>query len=274
MSKVLKIVIILSFCIVLIAQSDIEDMPFQTKIKSFEKTNVYWSKIKGYDNILSKEIKENHLKEYRNKLMKIFGKSKSDWNYSDEELLSKLYYHKININRYKELEEMTGTNIELRCDTRYNYFLFSLMFSDVILIGEIIDKKKLPFETHWDFYEYIINTKTILYADKYYLDSVKYQVRIFYDSILEQRNYNPFEKFNTKNKPLCLFFLTKYNYEHYLAYTKTKSKPDPILKDYPNKINVFRLGGDCYQLNDSLLTIVNKFIQLNEHEGFFERSYK
>lgn len=280
MKKIVTIIII-GFCLGLLSQDSINLKSFDEKIKELEKKNVYWSVIKGDDKKISKDKLTAHLTEYRNKIIDILGKKNDEWNEFQEHILSRLYYHKININKYQDIEKLFMTKFRDLFDDKFStyenfnsYLLADVLFSDVIVTGKIVDKKdvKLDEDTLIDglFWEYIIRPKEILYSDEYYIESIKNELHI-YDCLVSNDFGNNFKDLYRSGNLNGVFFCSKFGDEYMERinnYDTYKS-----LGSYFKKENAFPLGG-CEEKNDSLVTLIKNFIKLNDYDNFYNRSYK
>ncbi len=270
MNRIFITILITGFCLGLLSQDSTNQKSFDEKIKELEKKNVYWSTIKGDDKKISKDKKENLLAEYRNKMMKILGKTNEEWGIHDEFLISRMFYHKVNINKYKEIEKAFDATFKDLFDRNLNsQFFWYAQCADVIFLGRIIEKSGLTadekkiYSSFWE-YKYRIRTDEILYSDNFYFNSVRNEVIMLGNSITTTEESDYVIKNRSENRD-GIFFCTQF-YEERMINRYDDDK-------YHGNKNVFPIS-HCYNKDDSLITILKEFIKLNDYENFYKRSYK
>jgi len=78
------------------------------KVNELSSQLVYWSSFRNDTLEINPDDAKTHLAEYRKKLMKILKKNDKNWNQTDERRLNNLYYHKINLNKFKEIGDIVN----------------------------------------------------------------------------------------------------------------------------------------------------------------------
>ena len=272
---------------------------FEEKIANLQKDNVYWSKIRDDAKKLTKSQKEKHLSQYRVKLMDILDIDEEKWNNYDEYLLSRFYYHKVNINEYEKIEDIF--NIELEKLPLPDYELTSkeggnlkrlkkIIYNDVIVEGHIINRKEVDLsyilekDSGYSVSEYTIQTDNVFFSDKAYFDKIKKSFLVHDDGkwfVGRNEIETLYEQKNMKG----IFFISYHGKEKYIR-DKVVTK---IYEDYRRKNNIYdhfelflrnpyieKSPDDqiYYNYYTKLKNCIKKYVKINNSELFYKREYK
>jgi len=285
-SKILLIMLVVIMVLPLKAQKS-SYKNFEEKIGNYQKKLVYWSKIKGDDKKLSKKQKGKHLSKYRKKLMDIMDISKNKWNFENERFLKNLYYHKVNINKYKEIENLTEETFkDISIYDGRGYLLRSIMFSDLIIEGKILSRRKTNFfeenfdeENNYDW-EYSILINKVLYIDNNYNISKNDTIKMFHTQLIwgssADFNNNYLEK-----KMTGIYSFSKLFHDEILSRLNNKNENKKkyrknIIELLQNKNN-HHVGNiiESYNLSkEEILNNIDEYKKINGSKIFYNKGFE
>jgi hypothetical protein len=262
---------------------------FQEKIEDYQKNFVYRSSIKDDLTKLNSEQKENHLAQYRKKLMNILKKDEKSWSLNDESYLSTLYYHKININKLDEICSLFGLDVN-ELDPYNNYLssediqkqklLWRILSSDIIIEGNVIDIKKTnPLKGIYDeennyYLEITLSLKRILYKNDTFYDSIKNVIKVYNTQLYVTGKIDYHRYYETKET--CVFAFSKEFFDNIRNYRLDNTYRSDI-KNILESNNCFP-PGSIIQTSDYLkldkYSLIKRFDKINDASNFKSRSYK
>jgi len=135
-------------------------------INYFNKDMEYFPRNMGDEERMKGINFEDHLIDYKNKLMKIL--KIENWDTDYDQLLRRLYFSKVNLSRYDEIVQIYGDVInEIKTNPKLDwYFLFG---SNIVVVGEVIHEQIEPD----DHYNKIIKIKVdSIIRGEYYFNKV------------------------------------------------------------------------------------------------------